>query len=113
MDIKRKISRRVRAGVSVLAAALLLASAVARLEAQSLVKRYVVAVGANSGGKARARLKYAVSDAQALARVFEELGGVAPEDILLLLDPDVRTFYTEMGRLEERILRDKPGFSRV
>ena len=113
MNIKLRITGPATMGVAFLAAALLLASAVSSLEAQSLVKRYVVAVGANSGGKARVRLKYAVSDAQAVARVFEELGGVAGEDVFLLLDPDGRTFYTEMGRLEERIRRDKPGFSRV
>jgi hypothetical protein len=113
MSIKPKIAGPARAGVAVLAMAVLLASAVPRLEAQSLIKRYVVAVGANSGGKARVRLKYAVSDAQSIARIFEELGGVAKEDVLLLIDPDSRTFYTEMGRLQERMARNKPNFRRT
>jgi hypothetical protein len=105
--------KRTSAGFIVVVWAAVLAAASPDLEAQSLIKRYIVAVGANSGGKARVRLKYAVSDAQSVARIFEELGGVAKEDVLLLLDPDGRTFYTEMGRLQERMARNKPSFSRT
>jgi hypothetical protein len=105
--------KRTSLGLIVALWAVVFAAASPDLEAQSLIKRYVVAVGANSGGKARVRLKYAVSDAQSMARIFEELGGVAGEDVLLLLDPDSRTFYTEMGRLQERMARNKPNFRRT
>ncbi|HEX9902375.1 MAG TPA: caspase family protein, partial [Acidobacteriota bacterium] len=108
MNIKRII-----AGYLVVLWAAVLIAAAPSLEAQSLIKRYIVAVGANSGGKARVRLKYAASDAQSVAKIFEDLGGVAKEDVFLLLDPDGRTFYTEMGRLQERMARNRPSFGRT
>ena len=67
---------------------------------QVVIKRFILAVGANSGGKDRAQLRYAVSDAEAILQVFQDLGGVADEDTLFLEEPDVRSFYTEMGKFQ-------------
>ncbi len=79
----------------------------------TVIKRFAMAVGANSGGKDRVRLHYAVSDAQAILNVLEELGGVEEDDILLLEEPDVRTFYTEIGKFQSRIEKSKAEYSRV
>ena len=40
------------------------------------VRRFALLVGVNDGGPHRARLRYAVTDAQAFGKVLEELGGV-------------------------------------
>lgn len=66
-------------------------------------KRFAMMVGANDGGKERQTLKYAVSDAKAVATVFEELGGVDAKDRILLENPDRTTFFMELGRLKEKI----------
>jgi hypothetical protein len=80
---------------------------------QAVIKRFAMAVGANNGGKDRVLLHYAVSDAKAILNVLEELGGVEEDDILLLEEPDVRTFYTEMGRLQSQIEKSKANYVRV
>lgn len=79
----------------------------------NLIKRYVVVMGANDGGKDRVRLRYAVSDAKAMSQVLEELGGVMEDDSLLLLNPDVRTFYTEIGKLQTRMEKARSEYGRV
>jgi hypothetical protein len=80
---------------------------------KSIIKRFAVVMGANDGGKDRIKLRYAVSDAKAMSSVLDELGGVMEEDNLLLLNPDVKTFYTEMGKLFSRMEKAKSEYSRV
>ena len=52
------------------------------------LRRFALVIGANDGGTDRSLLRYAQTDARAVARVVSELGGVSPRDIDLLLDPD-------------------------
>jgi hypothetical protein len=80
---------------------------------KAVIKRFALAVGANNGGKERVLLQYAISDAEAILKVFEDLGGVEEDDFLLLEEPDVRTFYTEMGKLQSRIEESKAKYGRV
>ncbi len=80
---------------------------------RNIIKRYAVVMGANDGGKDRVRLRYAVADAKAMSQVLQDLGGVVEEDNLLLLDPDVKTFYTETGKLLSRIERARSEYSRI
>jgi len=80
---------------------------------QAVIKRFLVSVGANSGGKERAQLRYAVNDAEAILQVFKELGGVDSEDTLYLQDPDVRTFFTEMGKVQAAIDQSRDKYSRI
>jgi len=80
---------------------------------QAVIKRFILAVGANSGGKDRVQLRYAVSDAEAILQVFQDLGGVADEDTLFLKEPDVRTFYTELGKFQSTIKKAQSAYSRV
>jgi len=80
---------------------------------KTVIKRYAMVIGANDGGKDRVKLRYAVSDAKSFLSVLEELGGVLEEDSLLLQDPDVKTFYTEMGRLLTRMEKARSEYSRV
>jgi Caspase domain len=51
------------------------------------VRRFALVLGANDGGPGRERLRYAEDDARALVRVLEDLGGVKPEDRVLLVEP--------------------------
>jgi len=79
----------------------------------AVTKRYAVVMGANHGGKERVKLRYAVSDAKSILKVLKELGGVSVEDSLLLEEPDVKTFYTEMGRLQERLEKERSKYNRI
>jgi hypothetical protein len=51
------------------------------------LRRFAVVVGANNGGGERELLRYAVDDAQSVASVLQELGGVRPSDTVFLEDP--------------------------
>ncbi|MYF74865.1 MAG: hypothetical protein F4175_16275 [Gemmatimonadetes bacterium] len=53
------------------------------IEATQVVRRFVLAAGANFGGVKRTPLRYAVSDAKHFARVLEMMGGVESEDQFL------------------------------
>jgi Caspase domain len=64
----------------------LLMAGVVAAETPASVRRLALLVGVNDGGPGRERLRYAVTDAQAFAKVLSELGGVAPADRVLLLD---------------------------
>lgn len=80
---------------------------------KTLLKRYAVVLGANDGGKDRIRLRYAVSDARDISQVLQELGGVLEDDNLLLLNPDVKSFYTEVGKLQARMEKARSEYSRI
>src|SRR6185312_4503765 len=49
--------------------------------------RYALLIGVADGGPSRPHLRYAASDAQAVGRVLETLGGVAAADAVFVSDP--------------------------
>jgi Caspase domain len=73
-------------------------------EGAPALRRFVLTAAADDGGADRVRLRYAGSDARALRRVLEQLGGVAADDVIALEEPSVLDFqraFTELGaRLE-------------
>ncbi|MFH1466913.1 MAG: caspase family protein [Pseudomonadota bacterium] len=65
------------------------------------VHRFALLVGSNDGGPERVTLRYAHTDAQAMGEVLTELGGVAPEDRMMLTDPDraeLERAFTVLGQ---------------
>jgi hypothetical protein len=68
------------------------------------VQRYAMVVGSNDGGTERVQLRYAHSDAAAMGDVLVDLGGVAPQDRIVLSDPGraelERAFTLMRQRLE-------------
>ena len=77
------------------------------------IRRLTLVIGANDGGPGREKLRYAVSDAKAVIHILESLGGVAPDDNRLLVEPSRETLLWETGRLRERILRLRPEQPRL
>ncbi len=67
------------------------------------MRRYALVAGANDGGPERARLRYAAADARAVAGVLGELGGVLPEDQLVVLDPDIEGLRAALRQLQARL----------
>src|SRR5262249_50619207 len=67
---------------AIVAASTLLTLAPARAWCAEPLQRYALVVGANSGGSDRARLQYAIADAERFARVLVELGGVSPANAI-------------------------------
>ncbi len=73
-----------RGGLALLASALVLLSA----DRADAARRLALLVGVNDGGAGRVTLRYATSDAAAMASVLETLGGVAVDDRWLILNAD-------------------------
>jgi hypothetical protein len=67
------------------------------------LRRFALLVGVNDGGPARARLRYATTDAQAMARVLESLGGVAAPDLVLVADASRAAFDAGFAEVERRL----------
>ncbi len=67
------------------------------------LRRMALIAGANDGGPARARLHYARTDAERFARVLQALGGLAPEDTVLLLDPTEGALRAGLDAMTARV----------
>ncbi len=93
--------------------AALAAPAPAQGDAPSTLRRFALVAGANDGGQDRVRLRYAASDAAAVARVLEELGGVAAADRVVVLEPDVKALEAAFGELAERMRAAKGAAQRL
>ena len=79
-----------------------------RWPGSSPLRRFALVAGSNDGGAARVRLRYAATDAQAMARVLQELGGVRAEDLVMLVDPDLSAFTAALARMRQRCRRPGP-----
>jgi hypothetical protein len=71
--------------------------------AQSPVQRFTLIIGANLGGADRPRLQYAITDAERVARVMVELGGVDPANEIVLRQPRLSELVEALGRLQRRV----------
>jgi len=76
-------------------------------------RRFAMVVGINDGGPDRVRLKYAVSDARAILAVLADMGGVLPEDGLLLAEPDRSAFIEGIQHLKEKVNAVKAAHRRI
>ena len=69
------------------------------------VRRFALIVGANDGGPERVRLHYATRDADAMAAVMRDLGGVRSSDLLELRDPTPAELEAAFGDLTAKLRR--------
>ena len=76
------------------------------------INRYVIAVSANNGGSGRPMLRYAESDARSFAKVLKEMGGVMPQNVILVKEPSVEALQKELSNLDAKILQDKKSNGR-
>jgi hypothetical protein len=65
-------------------------------------RRFALVIGENKGGDGNVRLRYATSDARSFAELLTELGGVRPEDLVLLLDQSLASFKEATERLRSQ-----------
>ena len=86
------------------------AAAAAKGEPNPTLQRFALVAGANDGGPGHERLRYAGSDARAMASVLSQLGGVRPEDAVLLGEPSPAALTQALQQLGGRIAAArKPG----
>jgi hypothetical protein len=76
-------------------------------------RRIALLVGINDGGPERVRLRYAGSDARALAKVLGELGGIARDDATVLLEPTPAQLLAGFARAHQRVQAARAAGERV
>ena len=76
-------------------------------------RRVALIVGANDGGPGRVRLRYAGSDAKAVARVLAEVGGIDRRDAIVLIDPDSAQLLDGFARAQRRVEQARAAGERV
>jgi hypothetical protein len=67
------------------------------------LERHILVIGANTGGRDRPQLKYAISDAERFARVLVELGGVTPGNETILKQPKLHDLTDALDALTRRV----------
>jgi hypothetical protein len=108
------VNRSIRLSLAILV--LLLSGAapgVARAAGDGALRRFALVIGANDGGPDRVRLRYATTDANAVARVVRELGGVAPGDLDLLLDPGSQALDAGFSAMQRKLAAARQARVRI
>jgi len=67
------------------------------------LRRFVLLVGVDDGGPSRTKLRYAATDARAMGRVLQTLGGVAPEDVVFVSTANRAAFDAAFADVEQRL----------
>lgn len=67
------------------------------------LRRFGLFIGANDGGQSRVTLRWAISDAQRVADVMTEIGGVLRQDAYVLTDPTGQDLELQFAHLREKI----------
>jgi hypothetical protein len=77
-------------------------------EARADPTRILVAVGNDRGSPGEQPLRYPAADAARFAQVMQTLGGVAPENTILLQDPDPAALEQGLARAQRLAARQAP-----
>jgi len=67
-------------------------------------RRFGIFVGSNLGGRDRVTLRYAVNDARSISGVFSDMGGIANEDMVLLVEPSISEINGKLSALREQVV---------
>lgn len=82
--------QRVAIAAILIAAAAHYSHAEAKDAEQLPVERYALYIASNNGGAGRETLRYAETDARTLSRTMAEIGGIKPENSIILASPTTR-----------------------
>lgn len=77
------------------------------------VQRFALIAGSNEGGPGRMPLRYAASDAAATSRVLEQLGGIAGDHRILLVNPSLADFSAGLERMHGLLAAARAGAERL
>ena len=82
-------------------------------ETESSMRRFGIFIGSNNGGRDRAMLRYAVSDARSVSKVFSEMGGIASGDSVLLIEPTIKEINSQIDSLQKQVVSSKGKYKRT
>lgn len=83
------------------------------IAATTPLRRFALVISSNNGGSVRERLRYAGHDAETIADVLRQLGGVSQVDLDLLSEPDIRGLDRAFDTLSDRVRSDRKRGQRV
>jgi len=79
----------------------------------AVTRRFGIFIGSNNGGRDRVTLRYAVSDAKSLSRVFSGMGGIADADSILLVEPTIAEINRQLDAMGRQTAQAKQGARRT
>jgi hypothetical protein len=79
--------------------------------AEGATQRFGLFIGSNNGG--RSVLRYAVSDARSLSRVFGSMGGITGENNILLVEPSIADINRQLENLGRKSFLARQGGQRT
>jgi len=74
-----------------------------------VTRRLGIFIGSNNGGSDRIKLRYAVSDARSVSKVFAGMGGITAEDNILMIEPtigEINRRLDNLGRISAQARRN-------
>jgi hypothetical protein len=80
---------------------------------EDAARRFGIFIGSNNGGLERVMLRYAVSDARAVSRVFTQMGGIADDDSVFLVEPSLGDLDRQIAALRSRVLAARQTHKRT
>jgi hypothetical protein len=96
-----------------LSIAVLLAPIAAAESTPPPTRRFAVVAGANRGPADRVALRYAIADADRFAKLVTAMGGVAPEDCVVLREPTRLAFLDALAAVRTRAGEARAAGGRV
>jgi hypothetical protein len=81
--------------------------------AENSTRRFGLFIGSNNGGRERIMLRYAVSDARVVSRVFSDMGGIASGDNTLLIEPRLRDINSHITAMNDAVTRARQSYKRT
>jgi hypothetical protein len=85
----------------------------AKPAASTPLRRFALVIGSNNGGTVREKLRFAGRDAQNIADVLRQLGGVSQVDLDLLSEPGMQDIDRAFNALSARIRSERKRGQRV
>jgi len=76
-------------------------------------RRLGIFIGSNNGGRDRILLRYAVSDAKSLSKIFGSMGGIADNDNILLVEPSIREINRQIDNAGKTVAQAKKNGQRT
>jgi hypothetical protein len=104
---------KAKASLSLLAVVLSAATVSAAPQKAPTLRRFALVVGSNRGFDDRPALRYAVRDAERFSRVLTAMGGVGPNDALLLKEPTQRAFTEALASISASAAEARKASARV
>jgi len=85
----------------------------AQERAGSVTRRLGLFIGSNNGGRDRVMLRYAVSDARAVAKVFGDMGGITPSDNIILVEPSIAEINRQLDTVGRELVSARRNSQRT